>query len=376
MVKMLVVLLIVGFAAVPTFAGGAKETDQAKTVSTDWMIGIMTGTVAQNEEEFRKAEAMQKALGANRVVLATYPERFMQEQETTISNMMAMASNPKVKAIVMVQAVPGAAAAVDRVRAIRPDMLIILGVPGEDPDVVAKKGDIIMQTNDLARGEQTIKQAKALGAKTFVHYSFPRHMSYELLSKRRTLMKEASLKHDVKFLEQDAPDPTGDAGVPGTQQFIMEDVPRKIQAFGKDTAFFGTNCAMQEPMIRQVVANGGVFPIQCCPSPFHAMPGALGIKIAPENKGDVKWILGQTREAISKTASKGRVSTWPVPVNMMYIESSVEYAKAYLEGKIKSKSDKAAMQAIMEKIAGGKVDISNYKNYDNYYLFLADFVQF
>jgi hypothetical protein len=374
MKKTLVLVLLLSLTAGFTFAGGAKEAPAVK--STDWMIGIMTGTVVQNEEEFRKAESMKNALGAERVVMATYPEKFMQEQETTISNMMAMASNPKVKAIVMVQAVPGAAAAVDRVRAIRPDILFVLGVPGEDPDVIAKKGDVVLQTNDLARGDQIAKQAKALGAKTLVHYSFPRHMSYELLSKRRTLMKESAEKIGLKFVEQDAPDPTGDAGVPGTQQFIMEDVPRKVQAFGKDTAFFGTNCAMQDPMIRQVVANGAIYPVQCCPSPFHALPGALGIAIPNERKGDVKWILGEINSKIGATASKGKVSTWPVPVNMMYIEAGVEYAKAYIEGKTQGKVDKAALVNIMEKIAGGKVELSTYKDYNNYFMYLSDFVVF
>ena len=34
-----------------------------------------------------------------------------------------------------------------------------------------------------------------MGAKTFVHYSFPRHMSQELLARRRDIMKEEAAKH-------------------------------------------------------------------------------------------------------------------------------------------------------------------------------------
>jgi hypothetical protein len=43
-----------------------------------------------------------------------------------------LAANPDVKAIVFVQAVPGAAAAIDKVRETRPDMLFIAGVAAED----------------------------------------------------------------------------------------------------------------------------------------------------------------------------------------------------------------------------------------------------
>lgn len=344
----------------------------------NYKIGIMTGTVSQNEEEFRKAESIQKALGANRIVLATYPERFMQEQETTISNIMAMASDPLVKAIVMVQAVPGAAAAVDRVKAVRPDILFILGVPAEDPDMLAKKADIILQTNDLARGAQIAQQAKKLGAKVLVHYSFPRHMSYEHLSKRRTLMKEEAQKLGLIFVEQDAPDPTGEGGVPATQQFIMEDVPRKVAQYGKDTAFFGTNCSMQEPMIRQVIAQKAIYPVQCCPSPFHALPNALGISIPNDKKGDVAWILEQEKAKIAAAGMSGRMSTWPVPVNMMYIEAGVKYAQAYIEGKTRNKAkvDAELLTKIMSEIAGGKVTLENYKGYPNFFMYLSDYYNF
>jgi hypothetical protein len=366
---LVLILMVAGTFSV--FAAGDKPTTQ-----DDWKIGIMTGTVSQNEEEYRQAVNMQKLFGADKIIVTTYPERFMQEQETTISNMMAMASDPKVKAIVMVQAVPGAAAAVDRVREIRPDMLFVLGVPGEDPDVIAKKGDVILQTNDLARGAQIAQHAKALGAKTLVHYSFPRHMSYEMLAARRDLMKAEALKIGLNFVEADAPDPTSDAGLPGTQQFITEDVPRKIAQYGKDTAFFGTNCGMMEPLIRQSVTLGGIFPVQCCPSPYHALPNALGIGIPEDKKGDVKWMTAQIKAKVAAMGAAGRVATWPVPVNMMYVEAGTRYAIAFLKGETNGRADKAKLQAIMEEVAGGKIQLTNYKTYNNYFMYLSDHLIF
>lgn len=364
-------------STVTAFAAGTKQG-----ATSAYKIGIMTGTVAQNEEEFRRAEAIQRQFGADRIVIATYPERFSQEQETTISNMMAMASDPQIKAIVMVQAVMGAAAAVDRVRQVRPDILFVLGVPGEDPDMIASKGDILLQTNDLARGAQIAQKAKAMGATTLVHYSFPRHMSNEMLSTRRTLMKQEAEKIGLRFVEQDAPDPTGDAGVPGTQQFIMEDVPRKVAQFGVNTAFFGTNCSMQEPMIRQVVATKSIYPVQCCPSPFHALPNALGISVPGDKKADVPWILTEEKAKIAASGMTGRIATWPIPVNQLYLQAGVEYARAYIEGQTKGKVDKAVLTSIMERIAGGKVQLTEYTSkktnttYSNYFLFLSDFYNF
>lgn len=370
MKRVLILALVLLTASFTLFGAGQREA-----ATDEYKIGIMTGTVSQGEEEFRAAENM-KALYGDKIVITTYPDRFMQEQETTISNMMAMASDPQVKAIVMVQAVPGAAAAIQRVREVRPEMLFILGAPQEDPDVIAQYGDINLQTNDIARGAQIAQHAKEMGAEVLVHYSFPRHMSIEMLSVRRDLMKAEADKLGLRFVEEDAPDPTGDAGVPGTQQFIMEDVPRKIAQFGKDTAFFGTNCAMMEPLIRQTVFGGALFPVQCCPSPYHALPSALGIQVPENRQGDLDWIRDEIRKVVADNGATGRVATWPVPVNMMYIEAGVKYAIEYIEGRTNGRVDKDLLISLMEEIAGGGVDISEYLHYDNYFLYMSDHLIF
>ena len=111
-----------------------------------------------------------------------------------------------------------------------------------------------------------------MGAKHFVHYSFPRHMSQELLARRRDIMKQAAAKKGMDFHFVTAPDPMAEGGLPATQQFVLEDQPREIKKFGTETAFFSTNCGMQDPLIRSVLTNGGYVPEQCCPSPTHGYP--------------------------------------------------------------------------------------------------------
>jgi hypothetical protein len=356
--------------------GGNNNEDPGGEEENDWKIGIMSSTVTQNEEEFRMAAEMQEKYGSDRILHTTYPDRFMQEQETTITNMLEMASTPGMQAIIMVQAVPGAVAAVDKVRELYPDMLFILGSPQEDPDVIAKKGDIVINTDDLGRGYQIVDQAASMGAEVIVHYSFPRHMSIEMLAERRRLMEERADQLGIQFVDEDAPDPTGDAGVPGTQQFIMEDVPRKIDQYGLNTAVFGTNCAMMEPLIRQAIDYGGIFPVQCCPSPYHALPAALAISVPDANKGDVPWILTQIGAKVKEAEASGRVATWPVPVNMMYIEAGVEYAIEYINGNTNGKVDKAKLVTIMEKIAEGSVTLTEYPGTNNYFLYLSDHIVF
>jgi hypothetical protein len=153
-------------------------------------------------------------------------------------------------------------------------------------------------------------------------------------------------------------------------------VPRKITQYGPNTAVFGTNCAMMEPLIRQSVEHGGIFPVQCCPSPYHALPAALAISVPDDKKGNVPWMLDQIEAKVAAAGATGRVATWPVPVNMMFIEAGVEYSIAWIKGETNGRCDKAKLTQIMEKIAGGSVSLTEYPNTKNYFLYLSDHIVF
>jgi len=313
-------------------------------------IGIMTGTVSQGEEEYRAGEEMVAKYGADRVIHVTYPDKFMDEQETTISQVMAMASDPDVKAIVICQGVPGTAAAIDKVKEVRDDILFVIGTVHEEPFIMAGKGDILFEIDQPSRGTSIIEKAKAMGAKTFIHYSFPRHMSYPLLATRRDIMEKTSKQLGVDFVFVNAPDPTGEGGVAGAQQFILEDAPRQIEKYGPDTAFFSTNCSMQEPLIKSVVKGKAIYPEQCCPSPFHALPNALGLKV--ENKGNVPYILKAIEEKVHELGMEGRIATWTAPVTMNFIRAGAEYAMDFANGKFDNKADIERAKFTLEKVAG------------------------
>jgi predicted small lipoprotein YifL len=362
----------------------ATEEPAAKTeepaADGNWKIGIMTGTVSQNEEEYRAAERVLKEYGKEHIMIMTYPDKFMDEQETTIANVASMAEDPDCKAIIFVQAVPGASAAIDKAREINPDLLVIAGQPGEDPGTISSKADIVLSPDDLGMGTEIPAQAKKQGAKVFVHYSFPRHMSYALLSARRDIFKEECKKLGMEFVDATAPDPTGDAGVPGAQQFILEDVPRMVEKYGKDTAFFSTNCAMQVPLIKSVVDQGAIYPQPCCPSPYHGFPSALGIEIPEDKQGDVAYVVDEITAKMKAAGMEGRTSTWPVPVAMMFIEAGADYAKAYIDGETEGKFDQAVLKDKFEAYAETEIKMTsleeNGNKYDNYIMVLLDFLTF
>ena len=100
--------------------GGGDGSDSA---GDTFKIGIVTGTVSQSEDDRRGAEAFQEMYGEDRVVLATYPDNFTEEVETTIQRIAGLADDPDIKAIVVNQAVPGTTEAFRQIKERRPDIL-------------------------------------------------------------------------------------------------------------------------------------------------------------------------------------------------------------------------------------------------------------
>ena len=359
---------------------GEKTTEAASAEAGNYKLGIITGTASQGDEEITQATKMKEKYG-DMIVTSTYPDNFTSETETLISNAVAMASDPDVKAIVWCQAVPGTAAAIDKVRETRPDMIFIAGTPGEDPGVINPKADIVFQVDEPGCGVVIPPQAKKQGAKTLIHYSFPRHMSYALIVARHENLKTYCAENDIELVDVTAPDPTGDSGITGAQQFILEDVPRQIEKYGKDTCFFTTNCGMQEPLIRSVFEQGAIYTLQCCPSPFHAFPAALNIDMTG-HEADVDYMLEQMAIKVKEAGMEGRVSTWGVPCNMLFVEAGVEYAIKYLNGETNGVVDDEAIRATLQECAGDvQVNVTNHVAEDgttaaNHYLVTADFVTF
>ncbi len=340
-------------------------------------VAIVTNTVSSNEEEYRSAQvAMEKY--PDRVVHRTWPDNLAKEQEQMITVLQKIGADPSIKALVLNQASPGTNAAVDKLREIRDDMLIIYCNYSENAPDVAKRADIGLLGNSMEMGTRIAIQAQKLGAKTLIHYSFPRHLSIPIFSVRRDNMKKKAEELGLTFVEVTAPDPMSDAGVSGTQQFIMEDVPKKIKEYGKDTAFNGTNCAQQIPMIKQVADLGGIYVVPCCPSPFHGFPTALGIEASDDKKYDVEYIIAATREKLKEKGALGRFSNLPVPGALLLSHTGVEYAIKWMDGQTDGKMDDAVLKEIMEDFAGVKVEFEKLEDsgvvYDNLLLYIMDFI--
>jgi len=315
----------------------------------NWKIAIVTNTMDQNEEEFRSAQATVLKYGEDRVIHRVWPTLFTQEPELMISILGNIAADPDVKAIVINQAVINTNAAIDRVRQLRgDDVFIVVASPAENVEDVAVRADLILQPNDPLNGVRIAEQAKAMGAETIGHYSFERHLAAPTIALRREIMMDKAAELGMEFVDLVAPDPTVD-GTPATQMHIMQDVPRQVEELGVNTAFFGTNCAMQAPMQIQVVETGAIYPIPCCPSPYHRFPETFNIDWLvgtgefvenPETGEDeeiMDWLdlptlVSEIKAAVAEKGATGRLATWPMPASFMWTTIGAEYAIEWIMG--------------------------------------------
>ena len=276
-----------------------SETTDTKTEG-NVHIGIVTGSVSQSEDDRRGAEAFQALYGEDMVKLAIYPDNFTEELETTIQTIVNLADDADMKAIIVNQSVPGTTEAFRKIKEIRPDILCIAGEAHEDLNEIGSAADLVCNNDFVARGYLIIRTAHELGCDTFVHISFPRHLAYETMSRRIAVMKAACEEFGMKFEMETAPDPTSDVGVAGAQAYILEKVPEWSKTYGEKAAYFCTNDAHTEPLLKQLLQYGGYFIEADLPSPLMGYPGALGLDLT-EEAGDFDKILKKVGEECAAT---------------------------------------------------------------------------
>jgi hypothetical protein len=343
----------------------------------EYHVGIATLGYGQSEDEIRGAEALVAEYGSvdkggiiKHVVL---PDNFADEQETVITNIAGLADDPLMKAIIVNQGIPGTAAAFQKIRdAGRDDIILLTSMPQDDPNVISKVCDVVVNSNDFSRGYFDIVRAKAMGAEKFIHMSFPRHMAVETLSRRRNMFEVACNDMGIEFVFVTVPDPASDVGIAGAQQSVYDMMPRLVDQYGKNSIYFTTNTALHEPIIKRVLELGAMFLDQDDMSPNCGYPGALGLDLSAQ-MGDW-WAMTQAIEkVVVEGGGSGRMGTWAFSYLYCGTTGLFQLAKDMIEGKSSGNVQKDLIEAFQAITPGceWQQDIftdADGNTIDNYYL--------
>ena len=155
----------------------------------------------------------------------------------------------------------------------------------------------------------------------------------------------------MEFVLETAPDPTSDVGIPGAQAYILENVPAWVEKYGEKAAYFCTNDAHTEPLLKQLFKYGGYFIEADLPSPLMGYPGALGLDLT-EEAGDFDKILAKVESAVSATTTDSGVSgekrfgTWAYSYGYTLSAGLAEHAKNVIDGNAEITDMDAVSQAL------------------------------
>ncbi len=360
-----------------TVTAEPSENIEAAGASEDtFHIGIVTGSFSQSEDDRRGAEAFQEKYG-DMVTLAIYPDNFTDELDTTIQIIVSMADDPLMKAIIVNQAVDGTTEAFRQIHEKRPDILCIAGEAYEDFADIGETADLVVNYDFISRGYLMVRTAHELGCDTFVHISFPRHLSYESVSRQVDIMKAACEEFGMKFAMEEAPDPTTEVGVPGAQSFILEHAPEWVEKYGQNSAYFCTNDAHTDPLIRTLMECGGYFIEADLPSPLMGYPGALDLDITGAS-GDFDEITAEVEEAVVEAGGAGRFGTWTYSYGYTVSAGLAEHARRVILGEstLGSIEDLAGAYGVFSPGAdwngSGYSEPGSGTKYDNIFLIYQD----
>lgn len=325
--------LILAFTMIFSVSGCNKAETKASSEETAYKIGIVTPSLSTSEDEFRAAENMvTKYPGVvEHVVL---PEDFNVEIETAISQITSLADDPAMKAIVVVSGQSGLLPALQKVKEKNSDILTVTAPIWDDPNMMSQYIDINLDTDWARRGQTIAQKASDMGAKTFIHYSFPTHLAKEAISKRKDMMKSTCESLGIKFVEVVTPDPQAGDGVAAMQQFLREDIPRQIEKYGPDTNIFGSNCPMYDVIIDEALKLKFIVAEQCCPTPTQAFPTVMNLEISEEDAGNFEKINEMIKEKSAEAGMTGRLSGWPIPATIFMPEFAVELSKNMIDNSL------------------------------------------
>ncbi|MDY4596786.1 MULTISPECIES: DUF3798 domain-containing protein [Clostridia] len=358
---------------------GETKTPEKEKVETEgkeegeaYKIGIVTPTLTISEDEFRGAQEM-VAKYPDLVVHKTLPEDY-QNKEGCISVVTSLADDPEVKYILFNMGMEGIVPAFQKIRETRPDIVSIV-TSNDDPELMNEYIDISLGTDWVRRGVTIPTKAKEMGAKTFIHYSFPTHMASESKVQRRDAMKATCEELGMEFVEVTTPDPQTGNGRAAMLQFLREDIPRQIEKYGPDTNIFGTNCPMYDVILDEAFKLKFIVAEQCCPTPTQAYPTVLNLEITPEDLGDYTKINDMITEKAKDADMTGKLSGWAMPSQVYTPQFQVELVKYMHDNNLKpedvrsveflNKFSKEHMAVAADFATAGE-------GLDNYFLFILE----
>ena len=143
--------------------------------------------------------------------------------------------------------------------------------------------------------------------------------------------------------------------------YILENVKGWVDKYGTKAAYFCTNDAHTEPLLKKLLEYGGYFIEADLPSPLMGYPGALGIDLT-EEAGDFEKILAKVESSIVEAGGAGKFGTWAYSYGYITSAGLAQHAMNVIDGKCELCDMEAIADAYHEYSPKASWNGSNYTN--------------
>ena len=362
------------------FISGCASGASGSELNEEGQIGIITNAPTQSYVSIyaEKLEEQSKKSGTPLVINANWPENFHHEQEQVQQIILDMLGDPKINALILHTINPAAGRAIEEAATLRTDFFSVGCVAADDDAITASQVDLVLSLDRTTMGSIAVEQANRMCAKTFVYYYLPiaHNVPFGIYKpvdlQQFEVTQQTCADFGVDFIPVAIPQGIGLE--PNLADFFAKDIPEKVAEYGADTAFYSNKCASQPPMLAHVIEQGAIYPLPCCPSPYHGVSQTLGIEINEDSYGDYEDIHLQVSKLLAEQDAGGRLASFMVDYIDLELRAAYEYAVKWLHGEVSGEgTDLQVLQEIMEDIAGTTCRMRYFEEdgiiYDNYILY-------
>jgi hypothetical protein len=327
---------------------------------TNFKMAVITAPAFSDQDGYLGALELLKAYGdADKdkdgwIRRLSYAREFSGNPGAVSDLIASLADDPMIKLITVNQGVPGTVDGFRRIRGLRPDIVLMASESHEETFDIVRAADLVTGT-DYLRGYLIPYTAKKMGARKFVHMSFPRHLGLRPVVRRKDIMKAAAEDLGMEFIElSSTPDPQDENyGIQGAQNAIAKSFPDWIKEFGEDTAFFSTNDTHKTGLLRGILnAKAGFFVEGDIPSPLVGYPEVFGLDV--EGVTDFRELTERLTEKAKEAGVLGRMGLYVYPMGFSETAGTLEFGRMVVQGEA-ALDDMAAFLAAYGKFTPGAV---------------------
>ena len=345
-------------------------------------IGLMTGSGFLDDISYLAAKKTVKKYGFDNFLWRTWSVSSI-DTYSDIDRLEILVNDSEVDSILINPSRANIHNILRGFRESRDDTFYICIDAMDDLGVLSSQADIVLVIDKLYMGKAMVRQAKKMGAETFVHYSYSRHIDKFLYSERRELMRKECENLGMTFLDIKSIDPAND-GIAVAREFFQESVLNIIKEYGNKTAFFSLCFYSPNDLLKQVIGANAIFVQTNSASPYHGFSETFGIEFWSEGELIPHEILNnEIKKAVAQENMTGRISNWPVDPNAMLTEVSIEYAIKRQKGEAPQEGiDVELLAQMMADYAGVKVYLTPYtdletgETYENVLMMRMDYIKY